>query len=678
VDSKTGAQLRQVLGGLRSLGHDVTLVMREDQNRSQYEPFLHGLNIRTFAGDKDRLTSLGIERSQGNPWSLTDVFSGRDFAAALLFHNFNRGISVPEQYLHEIRRHSPHTRIAALCDYLACIQDERIFAKNKSLQEHEIDEDRRSRECELIEQVDLVVGPRAIYTVMTREEAVGLGIAVLPSVSEVSEEFFASQIADILARLSTKTPKTLAQQAFSVMLVESLHADRLSDKTGDQRIIAQFESYARLAGQFMHEGKFAPALEQLRHIFGRTTGNVKADLFHAQVFVLLKRCYRELNYMEMAERCAAEARKCAMLETGFTRRTPAKYPKNLPQLSVIVPTYNRLPILKKCLAALEAQTLPIQDFEVLVIDDGSSDGTEEFMRHHSSPLQLQYLRQKNGGTGSARRNGVANATGEFLLLMNDDTICDRDVAEQHLRVQHAYPGERWAVLGNFEYPAAARERALTHYFRVEPFMFPQVNMEEGCPYGYSYFITCNLSVRREAVVQVGSFQSTYKLSEDTEMGLRLHERGYRVLYHPSAHAWHDHLPYPARNLIRRAKVYGADYFYMFRNHPRVMREWAMPVKLTGMDAENALRIQEYVNQNRLQVEDAVIAIERWDSVDFEPLLADQPETAAMILGLFRQAVPAIHWFYLFETMLHTMARELHLPHFLPESLASQAAHASGS
>jgi hypothetical protein len=55
-------------------------------------------------------------------------------------------------------------------------------------------------------------------------------------------------------------------------------------------------------------------------------------------------------------------------------------------------------------------------------------------------------------------------------------------------------------------------------------------------------------------------------------------------------------------------------------------------------------------------------------VNFEPILTDQPETAAMVLGLFRQAVPAIHWFYLFETMLHTMARELHLPHLDPERL----------
>ena len=52
-----------------------------------------------------------------------------------------------------------------------------------------------------------------------------------------------------------------------------------------------------------------------------------------------------------------------------------------------------------------------------------------------------------------------------------------------------------------------------------------------------------------------------------------------MLYHPDAHAFHDHLPYPARNLIRRARVYGADYFYMFGRHPRVMREWAMPITL---------------------------------------------------------------------------------------------------
>ena len=257
---------------------------------------------------------------------------------------------------------------------------------------------------------------------------------------------------------------------------------------------------------------------------------------------------------------------------------------------------------------------------MIVIDDGSSDGTQEVLTNYHPPFRFQYLRQANSGTGAARRNGVAHASGEYLLLMNDDTICDRDLLEQHLHTQTKHGRERWAVLGDFEYPDEARHRALTQYFCVEPFMFPQVSMGEGCPYGYSHFITCNLSVRREAVAEAGSFDSTYKLSEDTELGIRLFEKGYRVLYHPDAHAFHDHLPYPARNLIRRARVYGADYFYMFGRHPRVMEEWAMPVKLTGMDEQNAIRIFHYVESNRREVEQAIAALERWDSIDFAPLL----------------------------------------------------------
>ena len=107
--------------------------------------------------------------------------------------------------------------------------------------------------------------------------------------------------------------------------------------------------------------------------------------------------------------------------------------------SVIVPTYNRLADSEKVSGALEAQTLPATDFEVIVIDDGSSDGTEELLTQYRPPFRFQYLRQKNSGTGAARRNGVAHASGEYLLLMNDDTICDRDLLKQHLQVQRGYP-----------------------------------------------------------------------------------------------------------------------------------------------------------------------------------------------------------------------------------------------
>ncbi len=90
-----------------------------------------------------------------------------------------------------------------------------------------------------------------------------------------------------------------------------------------------------------------------------------------------------------------------------------------------------------------------------------------------------------------------------------------------------------------------------------------------------------------------------------------------------------------------------------------------------------MRILSYVEENRDEVEQAVAAVERWDAVDFEPILTDQPETAAMVLGLLRQAVPAIHWFYLFETMLHTMIRELGLKHLARERPVMQMAQGAG-
>jgi glycosyltransferase involved in cell wall biosynthesis len=537
-----------------------------------------------------------------------------------------------------------------------------------SIVDFERTEDWSARQRETFERADAVLVPRESDAARLRQSDRSLQVEV------ISHHLKKDALGEALRRVSSYALKGRATESFSVSLVESLFSERLSGRVGEDRLLGQFECYARLAEQFLRQGKAEKALAHLRHIFGRSPQSMHAGYFASQIFIILMRCYRMLGDLEMAERCAAEARRRVIVQSppSVKRASPGGL-----RFSVVVPTYNRLPILRKCLAALESQTLPPNDFEVIVIDDGSSDGTQELLTKYRPPFRFQYLRQANSGTGAARRNGVAHASGEYLLLMNDDTICDRDLLEQHLRTQTRHGRERWAVLGDFEYPNEARHRALTQYFCVEPFMFPQVSMGAGCPYGYSHFITCNLSVRRDAVAEAGSFDSTYKLSEDTELGIRLFEMGYRVLYHPDAHALHDHLPYPARNLIRRARVYGADYFYMFGRHPRVMEEWAMPVKLTGMDEQTAVRIFHYVESNRRDVEQAVVALERWDAIDFAPLLAQQPDTAATVLDLFRQAVPAIHWFYLFETMLQTMIRELGLNHLAPQPPTLRAVQALG-
>ena len=661
--------LLDILRAWREQGNEVSLVAREAENREQCETAAHEAGIRTYGNDLERLPCLGREASGSGPsWSFRELLEQERFDVAILTQAFGRGMSVPEQYLDDLRLHSAATKVVIIVDELHYAPRS---GNETSLAAFETAADWAGRQSEVFERADLVLVSSEDDAVTLRESARDLRVEV------AARCLTASGLAYMRQRATCVSPKTRTGESCSVMLIETLFRERLAARRGEDRLLGQLECHVRLAEQLLGEGKPEKALEQLRHIFGRAARSMQAGYFSSQVFIVLRRCYRHLGDGEMADRCGAEARRRVATQ-GPAVVASQRRQSGGPLFSVIVPTYNRLPILKRCLAALEAQTLPSAHFEVIVIDDGSSDATQELLTQYRPAFRFHYLRQKNSGTGAARRNGVAHASGEYLLLMNDDTICDRDLLKQHLQVQRKYAPERWAVLGNFEYPGAARQRALTRYFCVEPFMFPQVSMEEACPYGYSHFITCNLSIRRDAVVEAGSFDSIYKLSEDTELGIRLFERGYRVFYHPDAHAFHDHLPYPARNLIRRARVYGEDYFYMFGKHPRVMEEWGMPVKLTAMDEENAIRILAYVEEHRHQVEEAVEAVERWDSVDFEPLLTDQPETASMVLRLFRQAVPAIHWFYLFETMLRTMVRELGLNHMVFKQPTLQAAQSTGS
>ena len=481
-----------------------------------------------------------------------------------------------------------------------------------------------------------------------------------------------------LTRVQGVIPKSASETPFSMTQVDTLYGETLIKAPRERRGALRLDGHVQLAQELLRKGKPSEARAQLRHVFSWLGESLQYSAPLARLLSVLARCYRELGDRDSVAACAQQARRCFFNQTpAKTQQSPViRTTKGAPIISLIVPTFNRLPILKKCLTALEAQTFPAKHFEVIVIDDGSSDGTEAMMQQYHPRFRLQYLRQANSGTGAARRNGLALANGEYLLLMNDDTICDPDLLEQHMRVQRDLVSERWAVLGNFEYPAEAHRRAFTHFLRTSSFMFPQIDMEAGFPYPYSHFITCNLTIRRQAVVEAGSFDSTYKLSEDTELGIRLFEMGYGVLYHPAAHAWHDHLPYAVGNLIRRARVYGADYFYMFRRHPRVVREWAMPVNLTGMDGNAARAIQQYLEANRSNVEKAVAALDQWENVEFEPFLA-RPQETAQAMALFQQAVPAIHWFYLLEKMLETMVRELSLSFpAMSTSFVIGAAHSS--
>lgn len=94
----------------------------------------------------------------------------------------------------------------------------------------------------------------------------------------------------------------------------------------------------------------------------------------------------------------------------------------------MIPTYNRLPILQKCLAALEGQRLwredgIVRDFEVVVVDDGSTDGTVGFLQERAAQLpHVRLLRQRHAGATAARNRGVAAARGGVIVFIDSDLV----------------------------------------------------------------------------------------------------------------------------------------------------------------------------------------------------------------------------------------------------------------
>ena len=116
--------------------------------------------------------------------------------------------------------------------------------------------------------------------------------------------------------------------------------------------------------------------------------------------------------------------------------------------SVVIPTYNRAEILKQALDALFKQSVSPLDYEVIVVNDGSTDETAKTVKQFQKNYRnLKYIEQKNQGQGVARNKGIAKASGKIIIFGQDDIIPTNDFLYEHQKFHYLYPEENAAVLG---------------------------------------------------------------------------------------------------------------------------------------------------------------------------------------------------------------------------------------
>lgn len=215
-----------------------------------------------------------------------------------------------------------------------------------------------------------------------------------------------------------------------------------------------------------------------------------------------------------------------------------------PALSVIIPTYNRKEILKKCLNALFNQTYPKSDCEIIVIDDGSTDGTETTVREimEKSPVGLKYFKQENKGPAAARNVGIKNANGKIILFIGDDIIATPTLLEEHANWHRRYPDDNVAVLG---YVTWSPEIKITPFMKWLEDGGPQFNyykIMDKIEVDSGYFYTSNISLKRHFLIDGGLFDEDfpYAAYEDTEIGYRLDKKGLKLLFNKYAIGYHHH------------------------------------------------------------------------------------------------------------------------------------------
>ncbi len=233
--------------------------------------------------------------------------------------------------------------------------------------------------------------------------------------------------------------------------------------------------------------------------------------------------------------------------------------------SVIIPTYNRRQTLLTVLRALERQEAAELIREVVVVDDGSSDGTADTVRELHTPLPIELLEGRRGGPAAARNAGIATARAERVLFLCDDIEASPALLSAHEMRRRGASGPH-AVVGRVDWPPG-KAVSCFEAFAIERYHFGYAALDGRDELPFHAFITANLSIDRELLHGLGGFDEGFSYGwEDTDLGLRAVEAGVRLLYAPEALGYHHPGSDPA-SYCRRQEAVGRSAAHFVRKHP---------------------------------------------------------------------------------------------------------------
>ncbi len=235
------------------------------------------------------------------------------------------------------------------------------------------------------------------------------------------------------------------------------------------------------------------------------------------------------------------------------------------QFSVIVPVFNRPQEADELLASLAAQTFA--DFEVIVVEDGSSVPCRETCERYAKRLTIKYFEKANSGPGPSRNYGAARASGDFLIVLDSDVIVPGGYFSSLTKALEAEPADAFggpdASHPSFSVTQKAISYAMTSFLTTGGIRGGKKRMDKFYPRSF------NMGIAKTAFESLGGF-ADMRFGEDIDLSIRLYKAGYRCRLIPEAWVWHKRRT-DLIKFFRQVVNSGIARIALYKRHPESLK-----------------------------------------------------------------------------------------------------------
>jgi len=249
--------------------------------------------------------------------------------------------------------------------------------------------------------------------------------------------------------------------------------------------------------------------------------------------------------------------------------THSDHSQTLPLISVVIPTFNRKNLLDWTLRSIQNSGYPMENMQIIVVDDASDDGTFGFCRGIQTIRCIRH--EENKGRAATRNTGLAKADGEYIFLLDDDQVIPPGYFTAHLQIYSGYH-DCIATVGQYRTPPPYRNRWGIYSEQRGPVRFK----DDSKSLSAKYFQGGNVSIRRSALLKTGFFDPQFDRygGEDVDLGQRL--KDYGSIYF-CREGYSDHFGIqPLDNHLDRLQEFGADGLVkLFKKHPSLSEEYGL-------------------------------------------------------------------------------------------------------